>query len=84
MEEPVTIIHPLHGGTDPNGLTKTLQEIQPRYVVLYDVDMQFVRELEVRTILRLFSPLNQLRLFSLLNQSQVVQSPEPASRCSVP
>lgn len=57
VEEPVTIIHPLHGGTDPNGLTKTLQEIQPRYVVLYDVDMQFVRELEVRTSLRLFSPL---------------------------
>lgn len=50
VEEPVTIIHPLHGGTDPNGLTKTLQEIQPRYVVLYDVDMQFVRELEVRTM----------------------------------
>lgn len=75
VEEPVTIIHPLHGGTDTNGLTKTLQEIQPRYVVLYDVDMQFVRELEVRTSLRLFSPINQL---------QIVQSPEPASDCSVP
>ncbi|XP_061174934.1 DNA repair endonuclease XPF-like [Saccostrea echinata] len=47
VEEPVTILHPLHGGTDPNGLTKTLQEVQPRYVVLYDADMQFVRELEV-------------------------------------
>lgn len=67
VEEPVTIIHPLHGGTDPNGLTKTLQEIQPQYVVLYDVDMQFVRELEVRTSLRLFSP---------LNQPQIVQSPQ--------
>lgn len=44
----MTILHPLHGGTDPNGLTKTLQEVQPRYVVLYDADMQFVRELEVR------------------------------------
>lgn len=75
VEEPVTIIHPLHGGTDPNGLTKTLQEIQPRYVVLYDVDMQFVRELEVKTILRSFSPLNQRR---------VVQFPESASGCSVP
>lgn len=66
VEEPVTIIHPLHGGTDPNGLTKTLQEIQPQYVVLYDVDMQFVRELEVRTSLRLFSPWTSLRLFSPL------------------
>nr|XP_022317869.1 LOW QUALITY PROTEIN: DNA repair endonuclease XPF-like [Crassostrea virginica] len=47
VEDPVTILHPLHGGTDPNGLTKTLQEVQPRYVVLYDADMQFVRELEV-------------------------------------
>ncbi|KAJ8306066.1 hypothetical protein KUTeg_016611 [Tegillarca granosa] len=47
IEEPVTIIHPLHGGSDPNGLTRTLKEVQPRYVVLYDADMQFVRELEV-------------------------------------
>ena len=45
---PVTILHPLHGCTDPHGLTRTLLEIQPIYVVLYDPDMQFVRQLEVR------------------------------------
>jgi len=47
IEEPVTIIHPLHGGSDPKGLSRTLQEVQPRYVILYDADIQFVRELEV-------------------------------------
>lgn len=47
IDEPLTVIHPLHGTNDPNGLSKTLQEVQPRYVILYDADMQFVRELEV-------------------------------------
>lgn len=51
IAEPVTVIHPLHGGSDHKGLTRTLQEVQPRYVVLYDADMQFVRELEVHNVL---------------------------------
>jgi DNA excision repair protein ERCC-4 len=44
---PVTILHPLHGCSDSYGLMRTLLEIQPTYVVLYDPDMQFVRQLEV-------------------------------------
>ena len=44
---PVTILHPLHGCSDPHGLARTLLEMEPTYVVLYDVDMQFVRQLEV-------------------------------------
>jgi DNA excision repair protein ERCC-4 len=48
IPSPVTIIHPLHGCSDPYNLTRTLHEIQPRYVVLYDADMIFVRQLEVR------------------------------------
>ena len=49
---PVTILHPLHGCTDPHGLTRTLLELQPTYVVLYDPDMQFVRQLEVCVCVR--------------------------------
>ncbi|XP_064626071.1 DNA repair endonuclease XPF-like [Lineus longissimus] len=47
IPSPVTIIHPLHGCTDPYNLSRTLHEIQPRYVILYDADMIFVRQLEV-------------------------------------
>lgn len=48
LPDPVTIIHPLHGCSDPFNLVRTLAEVQPRYVVLYDPDMEFVRQLEVR------------------------------------
>ena len=47
VSDPVTILHPLHGCSDPHGLARTLLEMEPTYVVLYDVDMQFVRQLEV-------------------------------------
>ncbi|KAL5021200.1 hypothetical protein ScPMuIL_000355 [Solemya velum] len=47
LSAPVTILHPLHGCSDPHGLARVLVEIQPQYVVLYDVDMMFVRQLEV-------------------------------------
>lgn len=50
MSGPVTILHPLQGCTDPHGLTQTLLEIQPTYVIMYDPDMQFVRQLEVSFI----------------------------------
>lgn len=62
VEEFVIIIYFFYGGIDFNGLIKILQEIQFRYVVLYDVDMQFVRELEVKIIFRSFSFLNQRRV----------------------
>lgn len=47
LPDPVTIIHPLHGCSDPFSLVRTLNEVQPRYVVLYDPDMEFVRQIEV-------------------------------------
>ena len=34
--------------SDSYSLTRTLNELEPRYVVLYDAEMEFVRELEVR------------------------------------
>ncbi|XP_033737580.1 DNA repair endonuclease XPF-like [Pecten maximus] len=68
MKEPVTVIHPLHGGSDHKGLTRTLQEIQPRYVILYDADMQFVRELEV---FRASQPGVPLRVYFLMYTGSV-------------
>ena len=45
---PLTVLHPLRGTNDSFGLIRTLEELQPRYVILYDADMIFVRQLEVR------------------------------------
>ncbi|XP_071952439.1 DNA repair endonuclease XPF-like isoform X2 [Antedon mediterranea] len=44
---PSTVIHPLHGNEDPHNLTRTLKEVQPTYVILYDAEIQFVRQLEI-------------------------------------
>ncbi|XP_066015092.1 DNA repair endonuclease XPF-like isoform X2 [Pocillopora verrucosa] len=43
----MTIIHPLTGCSDRYSLLRTLWEVEPRYVVLYDAQMQFIRQLEV-------------------------------------
>ena len=44
---PFTILHPLHGLTDPMSLMRTLYQLQPGFVVLYDTDVTFIRQLEV-------------------------------------
>uniref|UniRef100_H9G7T2 DNA repair endonuclease XPF n=1 Tax=Anolis carolinensis TaxID=28377 RepID=H9G7T2_ANOCA len=47
LKEPLTLIHPLNGGGDPYALTRILHEVEPRYVVLYDAELTFVRQLEI-------------------------------------
>nr|CAG4650837.1 EOG090X03DI [Simocephalus serrulatus] len=46
IERPV-IIQPLKGGSDPYALHKTLYKLCPRFVVMYDCDVAFVRQVEV-------------------------------------
>ncbi|XP_041475884.1 DNA repair endonuclease XPF-like [Lytechinus variegatus] len=60
---PLTVIHPLHGCRDPYSLTKTLHELKPRYVILYDAEIQFVRQLEVFKACR---PDHPLRVYFLI------------------
>lgn len=47
IREPLTVIHPLKGCTDPYSLTRVLWEVEPMFVVLYDAELSFVRQLEV-------------------------------------
>lgn len=47
LKEPLTVIHPLQGCNDPYALMRLLHEIEPRYVVLYDAELSFVRQLEI-------------------------------------
>lgn len=47
LNEPLTVIHPLKGCTDPYSLTRVLEEVRPMFVVLYDAELSFVRQLEV-------------------------------------
>lgn len=44
-ESPVTIVHSLQGGNFE--IKKLLYELKPRFIVLYDSDMTFVRQIEV-------------------------------------
>lgn len=57
LKEPLTVIHPLNGCGDPYALTSVLHEVEPRYVVLYDAELTFVRQLEVYKASRAGKPL---------------------------
>ncbi|XP_009982557.1 PREDICTED: DNA repair endonuclease XPF, partial [Tauraco erythrolophus] len=63
FKNPLTIIHPLQGCSDPYALTRVLQEIEPRYVVLYDAELTFVRQLEIYKASR---PGKPLRVYFLI------------------
>ena len=47
VKSPMVVYHSLHSSHDPNGLKQTLNELRPTFVILYDADMTFVRQLEV-------------------------------------
>ncbi|XP_061823275.1 DNA repair endonuclease XPF isoform X2 [Nerophis lumbriciformis] len=53
LKEPLMVIHPLKGCTDPHSLTRVLHEVEPTFVVLYDVEVSFVRQLEIYKACRL-------------------------------
>ncbi|NXY48611.1 XPF endonuclease, partial [Ceuthmochares aereus] len=57
FKNPLTIIHPLQGCGDPYALTRVLHEVEPRYVVLYDAELTFVRQLEIYKASRPGKPL---------------------------
>ncbi|XP_004466678.1 DNA repair endonuclease XPF [Dasypus novemcinctus] len=63
LKEPLTVIHPLLGCSDPYALTRVLHEMEPRYVVLYDAELTFVRQLE---IYRASRPGKPLRVYFLI------------------
>nr|XP_020727924.1 DNA repair endonuclease XPF [Odocoileus virginianus texanus] len=63
LKDPLTIIHPLLGCSDPYALTRVLHEVEPRYVVLYDAELTFVRQLE---IYRASRPGKPLRVYFLI------------------
>ncbi|MBN3288255.1 XPF endonuclease, partial [Polyodon spathula] len=63
LKEPLTVIHPLLGCSDPYSLTRVLHEVEPRYVVLYDAELSFVRQLEVYKASR---PGKPLRVYFLI------------------
>lgn len=60
LRDPLTVIHPLLGCGDPYALTRVLHELEPRYVVLYDAELTFVRQLEIYRAGRPGRPLRQV------------------------
>lgn len=63
LKEPLTVIHPLKGLTDPHSLTRVLHEVEPTFVVLYDAELSFVRQLEIYKASR---PGKALRVYFLI------------------
>ncbi|XP_078274426.1 DNA repair endonuclease XPF [Rhinoraja longicauda] len=63
LKEPLIILHPLQGCSDPYSLSRVLHEIEPRYVILYDAELSFVRQLE---IYRASRPGKPLRVYFLI------------------
>ncbi|CAM5086920.1 unnamed protein product [Natator depressus] len=63
FKTPLTILHPLQGCSDPYALTRVLHEVEPRYVLLYDAELTFVRQLEIYKASR---PGNPLRVYFLI------------------
>ncbi|RDD47919.1 DNA repair endonuclease XPF [Trichoplax sp. H2] len=59
-------IHPLHGCSDPYSLTRVLTALNPRFVILYDPELVFVRQLEVFKASR---PGQQLRVYFTMYSS---------------
>lgn len=43
IREPV-IIQPLKGAADPYGLHRILYQLRPRFIIMYDCDIAFVRQ----------------------------------------
>ncbi|NWI18717.1 XPF endonuclease, partial [Crypturellus soui] len=66
FKTPLTIIHPLQDCGDPYALTRVLQEVEPRYVVLYDAELSFVRQLEIYRASRPGKPLRQVEVYFLI------------------
>uniref|UniRef100_A0A8C1BHW7 DNA repair endonuclease XPF n=2 Tax=Cyprinus carpio TaxID=7962 RepID=A0A8C1BHW7_CYPCA len=63
LKEPLTVIHPLKGCSDPYSLTRVLHEVDPMFVVLYDAELSFVRQLEIYKASR---PGKPLRVYFLI------------------
>jgi len=47
LEYPRMVLVPLHGKRDSTLIVKLLEQMQPNYVVMYSMDITFVRQLEV-------------------------------------
>ena len=68
LSNAVVVIHPLSGCSDPYSLLRKLYELEPKYVVLYDTQMEFVRQLEVYKASRPGIP---LRVYFLIYHESV-------------
>ncbi|CAD5126028.1 DgyrCDS14204 [Dimorphilus gyrociliatus] len=63
VDEALTVFHPLYGNSDPYSILRTLSELQPTYVILYDPEISVVRQLE---IFKACNPGKPLRVYFLL------------------
>ena len=56
------IVQPLRGGADPFAIYRSLYQLRPKFLVAYDCDMSFVRQVEVYQALH---PERKIRVYFL-------------------
>ncbi|CAK8685510.1 unnamed protein product [Clavelina lepadiformis] len=66
LDHPETHLHTLHGNPDHYSLTRSLDDIKPRYVIMYDSSIHFIRQLEVYKACHAGFP---LRVYFLMYES---------------
>ncbi|XP_063879527.1 DNA repair endonuclease XPF-like isoform X2 [Scylla paramamosain] len=44
---PLTLVQSVKTNNDPFKMTRLLEEVQPKYIIMYDSDLSFIRQLEV-------------------------------------
>ncbi|XP_068247046.1 DNA repair endonuclease XPF [Palaemon carinicauda] len=47
LESPLILVRPIRDGSDPFMMPRLLEEVQPKYIVMYDLDVPFIREVEI-------------------------------------
>lgn len=68
VNEPVVVLQSINPSRSPHHLTLQLRELMPTYVVMYDADVTFVRQIEV---FKASHPGMPLRVYFLLYDSSV-------------
>lgn len=54
LKEPIVVLQQYKKDGDFLSLPRTLRELQPKYIVMYDANMTAVRQIEVQLILLVF------------------------------
>ncbi|XP_065904706.1 DNA repair endonuclease XPF-like isoform X2 [Dysidea avara] len=68
LPDPLVVVHAMSSSEDPYHLTRLIKELSPKYIVMYDPSIEFVRQVE---IYKASNPENFLRVYFIFYESSV-------------